>query len=138
MVYYIQKAPVFPAQDELSFGKCRSIRLYENVIYAPSRNGGILAKVEFVIRTDRQHCLRNGEQVSLSALEYRLFMFFLNHRGQIVSRELLLDEIWDVGGDFVNDNTLTVYIKRLREKIGDDPAGQSVIKTVRGLGYRVD
>ncbi|MBQ4297823.1 MAG: winged helix-turn-helix domain-containing protein, partial [Clostridia bacterium] len=58
--------------------------------------------------------------------------------GKLLSRERLLDEIWDAAGDFVNDNTLTVYIKRLREKIEDDPASPSVIRTVRGLGYRVD
>ena len=65
-------------------------------------------------------------------------MVFVNNRGKLLSRTRLLDEIWDAGGDFVNDNTLTVYIKRLREKLGEDPSGQSVIKTVRGLGYRVD
>ena len=57
---------------------------------------------------------------------------------KLLSRERLLDEIWDAAGDFVNDNTLTVYIKRLREKIEDDPASPAVIRTVRGLGYRVD
>ena len=55
-----------------------------------------------------------------------------------MSRTKLLDEIWDIAGDYVNDNTLTVYIKRLREKIEDDPANPQIIKTVRGLGYRVD
>ncbi len=80
---------------------------------------------------------RNGEQVSLSALEYRLFMFFLNHRGQIVSRELLLDEIWDSSGEYINDNTLTVYIKRLREKLEDDSQKPALIETVRGIGYRL-
>ena len=53
-----------------------------------------------------------------------------------MSRTKLLDEIWDIAGDYVNDNTLTVYIKRLREKIEDDPANPQIIKTVRGLGYR--
>lgn len=62
----------------------------------------------------------------------------MNHRGKLLSRNALLEEIWDAGGDFVNDNTLTVYIKRLREKIEDDPQKPEIIKTVRGLGYRVD
>ena len=63
---------------------------------------------------------------------------FINNRGILMSRTKLLDEIWDIAGDYVNDNTLTVYIKRLREKIEDDPANPQIIKTVRGLGYRVD
>ena len=63
---------------------------------------------------------------------------FVNNRGRLLSRNRLLEEIWDAAGDFVNDNTLTVYIKRLREKIEDDPQNPTVIKTVRGLGYRVD
>ncbi len=56
--------------------------------------------------------------------------------GSVLSRNKLLDEIWDVSGEFVNDNTLTVYIKRLRDKIEDDPQNPQIIKTVRGLGYK--
>ena len=56
--------------------------------------------------------------------------------GAVLSRNRLLDEIWDVSGEFVNDNTLTVYIKRLRDKIEDDPQNPRIIKTVRGLGYK--
>ena len=74
----------------------------------------------------------------LSALEYRLLLVFLNNRGRILTRGQLLESIWDIAGDFVNDNTLTVYIKRLREKIESDPQNPTVIKTVRGLGYKVD
>lgn len=74
----------------------------------------------------------------LSALEYRLLLVFLNHRGKVLSRSQLLEEIWDAAGDFVNDNTLTVYIKRLREKIETDPADPQIIRTVRGIGYMVD
>lgn len=80
---------------------------------------------------------KNGQDVFLSALEYRLLMTLVNHAGQVLSRNQLLESIWDVSGDFVNDNTLTVYIKRLREKIEDDPQNPVVIETVRGLGYRV-
>lgn len=79
-----------------------------------------------------------GTEINLSALEFRLLMAFVNHRGKLLARNALLEEIWDAGGDFVNDNTLTVYIKRLREKIEDDPQKPEIIKTVRGLGYRVD
>ena len=80
---------------------------------------------------------KNGQDVFLSALEYRLLMTLANHAGQVLSRNQLLESIWDVSGDFVNDNTLTVYIKRLREKIEDDPQNPVVIETARGLGYRV-
>src|SRR5690606_2925576 len=77
-----------------------------------------------------------GDEVILTALEYRLLLIFANHIGQVLSRNQLLERIWDVAGDFVNDNTLTVYIKRLREKIEDDPQNPTIIKTVRGLGYK--
>lgn len=81
--------------------------------------------------------MKNGTEIFLSALEYRLLLVFLNHRGMVVSRSKLLEEIWDAAGDYVNDNTLTVYIKRLREKIEDDPQNPEFIKTVRGIGYKV-
>lgn len=79
---------------------------------------------------------KGGKEILLTALEYRLLLIFANHRGQILTRSQLLDRIWDVGGDFVNDNTLTVYIKRLREKLEDDPGQPTLIKTVRGMGYK--
>ena len=82
--------------------------------------------------------VKNGTELSLSALEYRLLTIFVQNRGVLLSRGKLLEDIWDIGGDFVNDNTLTVYVKRLREKIEDDPQNPAIIKTVRGLGYRVD
>lgn len=72
------------------------------------------------------------------ALEYRLLLVFINNRGAVLSRNKLLEEIWDAAGEFVNDNTLTVYIKRLRDKIEADPQNPQIIKTVRGIGYRVD
>ncbi|MBY0122031.1 response regulator transcription factor [Bacillus sp. S/N-304-OC-R1] len=80
---------------------------------------------------------KNGEEVVLTALEYRLLLIFFNHIGQVLTRNGLLEQIWDVAGDFVNDNTLTVYIKRLREKLEDQPQNPTIIKTVRGLGYKV-
>ena len=81
---------------------------------------------------------REQEEVLLTALEYRLLMVFINHPQQVLSRSLLLEGIWDAAGDFVNDNTLTVYIKRLREKLERDPQNPSIIVTVRGLGYRLE
>ncbi|SCX90532.1 DNA-binding response regulator, OmpR family, contains REC and winged-helix (wHTH) domain [Lachnospiraceae bacterium XBB2008] len=78
------------------------------------------------------------EKVELTALEYRLLLTFCNNRGNVMSRTQLLEDMWDVDGNFVNDNTLTVYIKRLRDKIERDPADPKIIRTVRGLGYIVD
>lgn len=80
---------------------------------------------------------KNDREVFLSALEYRLLLVFINNPKIIITRSRLLDELWDAAGEFVNDNTLTVYIKRLREKIEDDPANPRIILTVRGTGYRL-
>ena len=80
---------------------------------------------------------KNGSEVFLSALEYRLLLLFVSNPKNIITRDRLLDELWDAAGEFVNDNTLTVYIKRLREKIEDDPAKPKIIRTVRGTGYRL-
>ena len=90
------------------------------------------------IDTVRGTVQKNGQDVFLSALEYRLLLVFVGNRGQVLSRSKLLEDIWDIAGEFVNDNTLTVYIKRLRDKIEDDPQNPAIIKTVRGLGYRMD
>ncbi len=93
---------------------------------------------EVTVDTVRGTASKNGMDLYLSALEYRLLLVFLNNRGTVLSRTRLLETIWDIAGEFVNDNTLTVYIKRLREKIENDPQNPSIIKTVRGLGYKVD
>lgn len=89
------------------------------------------------IDTARALVTRKGEEIPLSALEYRLFLLLVNNQGILLTRERLLDEIWDAAGEFVNDNTLTVYIKRLREKIETDPSRPQIILTVRGMGYKV-
>ena len=91
-----------------------------------------------VVDLEKGTVRKNGEEVTLSALEFKLFSALLTHRGKLMTRGKLREEIWDIEGDLVNDNTLTVYIKRLREKIEDDPQAPAIIKTVRGMGYRVD
>ena len=104
------------------------------------RTGKTVSVVEVEnIRVDtvKGTVLKNGTEIFLSALEYRLFLVFLNNKGIVLSRAKLLEEIWDIAGDYVNDNTLTVYIKRIRDKIEDDPQNPTVIRTVRGLGYRL-
>lgn len=100
--------------------------------------GSIALSKNVNIYTDRGVVVKDGKEVLLSALEYRLLLVFVNNRGNVMSRNRLLEEIWDVAGDFVNDNMLTVYIKRLREKIEENPSDPQIIKTIRGLGYRLD
>lgn len=80
---------------------------------------------------------RNQEEINLTAMEYKLLLIFINHAGQTLSRKQILNAIWDDVGDFVNDNTLTVYIKRLREKLNATEE-QPIISTIRGIGYRLD
>lgn len=99
---------------------------------------GIIKIGNILINTNKATVFKNGQEVILTAMEYKLFLIFLNNRGNILSRNKLLEYIWDVEGDFVNDNTLTVYIKRLRDKIEDDPSEPTIIKTIRGLGYVIE
>lgn len=80
---------------------------------------------------------RSNEEIVLTAMEYKLLLVFISHRGQVLSRSQILDLIWDEVGDFVNDNTLSVYVKRLRRKLSDIGENQ-LIQTVRGMGYRMD
>ncbi|MDR2908760.1 MAG: response regulator transcription factor [Oscillospiraceae bacterium] len=102
---------------------------------APSE---IALNSEIMVDPLRGKVYRLGAELILTALEYRLLLTFISHRGQVLSRTQLLEGIWDVGGGFVEDNTLTVYVRRLREKLGDDSQNPTIIKTVRGMGYRLD
>ena len=104
---------------------------------APAANADIIkiGRNELNIRTGK--VMRGGEEIFLSAVEYRLLLIFAGSRGQLLTRQKILTDMWDSAGDFVNDNTLTVYVRRLRKKLeeeGDEP----VIQTVRGIGYRMD
>lgn len=101
-------------------------------------NKGIIKIGNVLINTNKATVFKNGQEVILTAMEYKLFLILLNNRGNILSRNKLLEYIWDVEGDFVNDNTLTVYIKRLRDKIEYDPSAPMIIKTIRGLGYVIE
>ena len=109
-----------------------------NVLRRVGKRQSVISIHGLTVDTDKGTVTKHGQEIFLSALEYRLLLIFLNHRGQILSRNRLLEEIWDSAGDFVSDNTLTVYIKRLRDKIEADPAQPEIIKTVRGLGYRME
>ena len=103
-----------------------------------SGNRSIVRLGNVTVDTDKGVVSKNGAEIALSALEYKILLAFIANRGRMLSRAYLLDEVWDMAGDFVNDNTLTVYIKRLREKIENDPGNPEIIKTIRGMGYRVD
>lgn len=80
---------------------------------------------------------KNGKDVLLTALEYKILLILALNPNTIFTREKILADIWDVNEEFVNDNTLTVYIKRIRKKIEDDALNPCIIKTVRGIGYKV-
>ncbi len=80
---------------------------------------------------------KSGQEIFLSALEYKLLLYFFQHKGKLVTREMLRDAIWDSAGEYVSDNALNVYVKRLREKIENDPVEPEIIVTLRGLGYKV-
>ena len=86
------------------------------------------------IHTDEAKVYVNDKSIELTALEYRLLLIFASNKGILLTRQQILDKIWDADGNFVEDNTLTVYVKRLREKLGE----AIHIETVRGMGYRVD
>lgn len=109
-----------------------------NILRLTGGTGTVINIGKITVDTVNGIASKNGRELYLSALEYRLLLVFLNNRGRILSRSQLLEAIWDIAGEFVNDNTLTVYIKRLREKIEDDPQNPDIIKTVRGLGYKVE
>lgn len=99
---------------------------------------GVIKFKDLTVNTNEAKVYKGGNEIILTAMEYRLLLILLNNRGKVLSRTQLLENIWDVDGDFVEDNTLTVYIKRLRDKIEEEPNRPLIIKTVRGLGYMID
>ena len=126
---------------------CKPLRIREllarmkAILRRTSAQGGGLEQIVQVgknqvnLQTGRVYS--DKEEIILTAMEYKLLLIFLNHRGQTLSRSQILEGIWDEAGDFVNDNTLSVYMKRLRKKLGDTADGQ-IIRTVRGIGYRME
>ena len=85
------------------------------------------------IDTSSAKVYKDNEEIIFTSLEYKILLMLFSNQSKLILREQLLEKIWDIAGNFVNDNTLTVYIKRIREKLGDE----TIIKTVRGLGYRI-
>lgn len=103
--------------------------------YSKSGNESVIQVGDVEIHLMENRVYKEKKEVLLTAMEYKLLLQLVTHRGQVLTRNQLLEGIWDVQGDFVNDNTLTVYIKRLREKLEADCNNPCIIKTVRGLGY---
>lgn len=97
------------------------------------KSGSAVTLGEITLDPDKQAVFKNGEQIDFTALEYRIFSLLMQNKGRIVTREMIMEKIWDVAGNYVNDNTLSVYIGRIRAKLG---SGQ--LKTVKGLGYRME
>ena len=107
------------------------------ILSANIKNGkkdNIIYMGHATIHTDEAKVYVNDKIIELTALEYRLLLIFASNKGILLTRQQILDKIWDADGNFVEDNTLTVYVKRLREKLGE----AIHIETVRGMGYRVD
>lgn len=110
-------------------------------IRAQLRRSGMLRQqeqepgAEGTVRIEGGRAYRAGEALELTATELRLLACFLRNRGQVLTREQLLAALWDEDANFVDDNTLSVYIRRLREKVERDPSAPQHLRTVRGLGY---
>ena len=100
-------------------------------------NNNLIKLFDLTIDTNRVVVLKNGVDVMLTALEYKIFLIFVLNPNVVYTREKILANVWDVNEEYVNDNALTVYIKRIREKIEDDPANPKIIVTVRGIGYKL-
>jgi len=106
-------------------------------VYKNESNNIIIFK-NIKINLNEACVYKDNEKVFLTALEYKILLILFMHPGRVYTRESILAEIWDTEEEYVNDNTLTVYIKRIREKLEEDPANPKIILTVRGLGYKVD
>ena len=100
-------------------------------------NHNLIKLFNLTIDTNRMLVLKNNKDVMLTALEYKIFLIFVLNPNIVFTREQILADVWDVNEAYVNDNALTVYIKRIREKIEDDPANPKIIQTVRGIGYKL-
>ena len=129
----------------------------DDYITKPFRTRELLSRIKNVLRHTKQEeieekikignveinetkgiVLKNGKEIELTALEYKILVMLFENRGRIISREQILANIWDENENYVNDNTLTVYIKRIREKIEEDINSPKIIKTIRGLGYKIE
>lgn len=101
----------------------------------PKENPDCIVSGDITLYPEEKRVCKNGQPVTLTAREYSLLAFFMENPLHILSRNQLLEAIWDIDGNFVDENTLSVNIRRLREKIEDNPSSPAMLKNVRGLGY---
>lgn len=128
----------------------------DDYVVKPFRNNELISRIKCILRRynmnakskniikyknleidlDQQKVFKNDEEIFLSKVEFKLLTMFISNPNKLIKREQILEQIWDIDGNFVNDNTLTVYIKRLRLKIGDNDENK-MIKTVRGVRIHI-
>ena len=118
------------------FGTRELLARMKNVMRRYQRSSPLLQCGSVTIDPIRGIVYKSGAELTLSALEYRLLLIFFTNKNQMLSRDRLAEELWSLTHEFVSDNTLSVYIRRLREKIEDNPQKPRIILTVRGLGYK--
>jgi len=118
------------------FGTRELLARMKNVMRRHNKSSLLLQCGSITIDTIKGIVYKNGTELILSALEYRLLLVFVSNKNQMLSRDRISEELWSLTKEFISDNTLSVYIKRLREKIEDDPQSPKIIVTVRGLGYK--
>lgn len=115
---------------------CSRIRALLRRSAGQNTEDGILRSGELAVYLTEGRVLLRGESLELTTAEYRLLCLFLTNKGKVLTRNAILDRLWDGAGNFVDDNTLSVYIRRLREKLEEKPSEPVHLKTVRGVGYR--
>ena len=126
------------ADDFISipFRAREAISRIHNALRKNTNSNAVLTYKNIKVDTVKGQVTKNGVEIYLSSLEYKILLVFMSNKGKVLSRENLLESIWAVDGSYINDNTLTVYIKRIREKLEDKPSSPQFIKTIRGKGYK--
>lgn len=109
--------------------------VHGNNLQTTITNSSIINSGSLTIDLTASRVTRGGTPIELTKAEYRLLTLLVRNANQVVTREIILNELWDSAGDFVDDNTLSVYVRRLREKIEPDPSHPEYLTTVRGFGY---
>ncbi len=118
----------------------------DDYITKPFLSGELLARINKILNvnklikvsnitidTNKMIVLKDNQEINLTSLEYQLLLLLFTNLNKVITRDKIIDKIFDLTGNDVYDNTITVYIKRIREKLDTD-----IIKTVKGVGYRVD
>ncbi len=118
------------------FGTRELLARMKNVMRRAQKTSPLLSCGNVTIDPIKGIVRKDGSEIAMSALEYRLLLVFFSNKNQMLSRDRLAEELWSLTKEFVSDNTLSVYIRRLREKIEDDAQNPHIIVTVRGLGYK--